>query len=111
MRGGGHVPRITCPANATAITPPPLPRRDIPPAFAPALEAVLGHLPATAGLPEVRGSDVGVALFARTDVEDTDCMMGRRVGGVVRVWSLSRSNRSSPSRVYAVHTRTRGGQA
>jgi len=111
--------RITCPANAAAITPPPLPRRDIPPGFAPALEAVLGHLPATAGLPEVhaalvagmpappvdpethlagippevfvqvRGSDVGVALFARTGVEDTDCTMGRRAGGVVRVWSLS----------------------
>ncbi|MET9260136.1 hypothetical protein [Amycolatopsis sp. NPDC004079] len=111
--------RITCPANAAAITPPPLPRRDIPPGFAPALEAVLGRLPATAspqevraalasgmpappvdpetrltGIPpevfvQVRGSDVGVALFARTGVEDTDCMMGRRAGGGVRVWSLS----------------------
>ncbi|WP_409463201.1 hypothetical protein [Amycolatopsis sp. GA6-003] len=111
--------RITCPANAVAVTPPPLPRRDIPPGFAPALEAVLGRLPATAspqevraaltsGMPappvdpgthlagvppevfvQVQGSDVGVALFARTGVEDTDCMMGRRAGGKVRVWSLS----------------------
>lgn len=38
---------------------------------------------------QVRGSDVGVALFARTGVEDTDCTMGHRVAGVVRVWSLS----------------------
>lgn len=111
--------RITCPANAAAITPPPVPRRDIPPEFAPALETVLGHLPATPGPPEVRaaltagmpappvdpdthlagippevlvqvrGPDVGVALFARTGVEDTECLMGHRVRGVVRVWSLS----------------------
>ncbi|WP_406630940.1 hypothetical protein [Amycolatopsis sp. WGS_07] len=111
--------RITCPANAAAITPPPLPRRDIPPGFAPALEAVLKHLPATVGPPEVRaaltsgmpappvdpqthlagippevfvqvhGSDVGVALFARTGAGTTDCMLGHRVGGKVRVWSLS----------------------
>ncbi|WP_328452832.1 MULTISPECIES: hypothetical protein [unclassified Amycolatopsis] len=111
--------RITCPANAAAITPPPVPKRGIPAGFVPALEAVLGHLPATAGVAEVRaaltagmptppvdpethlagippevlvqvrGTDVGVALFARTGVETTDCTMGRRVEGVVRVWSLS----------------------
>ncbi|WP_143229651.1 hypothetical protein [Actinophytocola xanthii] len=111
--------RIPCPENATAITPPPVPRRDIPQEFAPALTAVLGALPATpseadvraaltAGLPappvdpetglagvppqvfvRVRGADVGVALFARTGVESRDCMMGHRVNGVVKVWSLN----------------------
>ncbi|WP_270947126.1 hypothetical protein [Saccharopolyspora oryzae] len=111
--------RITCPDNAIAITPPPLPKRDIPSEFSPALQATLDELPATpteadvraalaAGMPappvdpetqlagiapevfvQVRGSDVGVALFARIGVEEKDCMMGRRVGGVVEVWSLN----------------------
>ena len=111
--------RVTCPDNATPITPPPLPRRDIPPDFAPALESTLGALPGTPGEAEVRdalaaglpaprvdpetnlasippqvlvrveGADVGVALFARTGVDGKACMMGRRVGGEVRVWSLN----------------------
>lgn len=111
--------RITCPENATAITPPPLPRHDIPQEFGPVLEAVLGALPTTpseedvraalatglpappvdpetglAGVPpeifvQVKGADVGVALFARTGVESKDCMMGHRVGGAVKVWSLN----------------------
>jgi hypothetical protein len=111
--------RVDCPENATPVTPPPLPRRDIPPEFNPALEAALGKLPATpseadvravlaAGLPGprvdpdtkvasvppdvlvvVKGADVGVALFARTGVESKDCVMGNRVGGVVKVWSLN----------------------
>ncbi|TVT36344.1 hypothetical protein FNH05_25740 [Amycolatopsis rhizosphaerae] len=111
--------RITCPDNAVAITPPPLPRRDIPPEFVPALETTLAKLPRTpteadvraalaTGLPtppvdpethlaaippeisvQVNGSDVGVALFARIGVEEKDCTMGRRVGGVVTVWGLS----------------------
>ncbi|WP_166659456.1 hypothetical protein [Labedaea rhizosphaerae] len=111
--------RVTCPAGATPITPPPLPGRDIPSTYAPALKSVLGKLPdrpteadvraaLTAGLPkpvvnpetglanvppqvfvEVRGVDVGVALFARTGVESKDCMMGHRVGGTVAVWSLN----------------------
>jgi hypothetical protein len=111
--------RITCPENATPITPPPLPRRDIPADFGPALEATLGTLPATPGEAEVRaalatglpappvdpetglaavppeifvqvkGSDVGVALFARTGVEEKDCVLGHRVGGVVQVWGLN----------------------
>jgi hypothetical protein len=111
--------RTTCPDNATAITPPPVPRRDIPPELSPALTTTLGNLPATpteadvraalatglptppvdpethlAGVPpqifvQVKGSDVGVALFARTGVEEKDCTMGRRVGGVVKVWSLN----------------------
>ncbi|WAL67892.1 hypothetical protein ORV05_09010 [Amycolatopsis cynarae] len=111
--------RITCPDNAVAITPPPLPRRGIPPEFDPALNATLTKLPGTpteadvraalaTGLPtppvdpgthlagispeifvQVRGSDVGVALFARIGVEDKECMMGRRAGGVVTVWSLN----------------------
>jgi hypothetical protein len=38
---------------------------------------------------QVKGSDVGVALFARTGVEEKDCTMGRRVDGVVKVWSLN----------------------
>lgn len=111
--------RITCPKDAVPVTPPPTPNRNIPPEDSPALEAVLGKLPATpseadvraavaAGLPappvdpetklagvppeiriQVRGSDVGVALFAHTSVDDKDCTMGHRVGGVVKVWGLS----------------------
>ncbi|MEO6085586.1 MAG: hypothetical protein ABIQ18_20945 [Umezawaea sp.] len=111
--------RTTCPAGATAIAPPPLPKRTIPQNSAPALETTLGALPATPGEAEVRaalaaglpappvdrdtniagilpqvfvavgGSDVGVALYARVDVEDKDCMMGQRVGGAVKVWSLN----------------------
>ncbi|PSL43513.1 hypothetical protein B0I31_13114 [Saccharothrix carnea] len=110
--------RVTCPADATPITPPPLPRRDIPPDHIPALEATLGALPVTPGEAEVRtalatglpapqvdpetdlarippqvlvhvdGSDVGVALLA--DNHGTkDCVLGRRVGGEVLVWSLN----------------------
>ncbi|ONI87793.1 hypothetical protein ALI22I_20845 [Saccharothrix sp. ALI-22-I] len=109
---------MTCPDNATPITPPPLPKRNIPPDFSPALEATLGTLPETpgeaevraalaAGLPtppvdpvtnlagippqvliRVRGSDVGVALLAHTG-GSKDCVLGRRVGGAVRVWSLN----------------------
>jgi hypothetical protein len=111
--------RVTCPKDAVALTPPPTPNRNIPPEDTPALEAVLGKLPATpseadvraavaAGLPapptdpqtglagvppqilvQVKGSDVGVALFAHTSVDDKDCTMGHRVGGVVKVWGLS----------------------
>jgi hypothetical protein len=111
--------RVTCPDNAVPITPPPLPRRDIPSDFAPALEATLGALPGTPGEAEVRdalaaglpappvdpetnlaaippqvrvhveGSDVGVALFARTGGDGKDCMLGHRVRGEVRVWSLN----------------------
>lgn len=111
--------RITCPENAAAITPPPLPRRDIPPDYTPALEATLAKLPATpseadvraalaTGLPapavdpetkltaippqifvQIKGADVGVALFASTGAGGKDCMMGRRVGGAVKVWSLN----------------------
>ncbi|WP_436496999.1 hypothetical protein [Actinokineospora sp. HUAS TT18] len=111
--------RIDCPDNAEAITPAPEPRRDIPPEYAPALEAVLGKLPATVGEADVRaalesglpapkvdpatglaalppqvfvhvkGSDVGVALFAQTGVESKDCVMGHRLGGVVKVWTLN----------------------
>ncbi|TQM78660.1 hypothetical protein FHX81_0935 [Saccharothrix saharensis] len=112
--------RILCPDGATPIAPPPpLPDRNIPSEFAPALEAALGALPATpgeaevraalatglptppvnpetdlAGVPprvdvRVRGSDVGVALFAHTGGDGKDCMMGRRLGGEVRVWSLN----------------------
>nr|WP_052478670.1 hypothetical protein [Kibdelosporangium sp. MJ126-NF4]CEL19895.1 hypothetical protein [Kibdelosporangium sp. MJ126-NF4]CTQ97119.1 hypothetical protein [Kibdelosporangium sp. MJ126-NF4] len=111
--------RVTCPENAVPYVPPPLPRRDIPQDFAPALEATLGKLPASpsdadvqaalaAGLPQppvdsqtglagippqvfvhVKGADVGVALFARTGADSKDCMMGRRLGGEVKVWSLN----------------------
>ena len=111
--------RVTCPDDVTPVTPPPLPKRTIPPESAPALEATLGALPATpgeaevrdalaAGLPappvdpetnlegippqvrvHVRGADVGVALFAHTGGDGKDCMMGRRVGGTVEVWSLN----------------------
>jgi hypothetical protein len=111
--------RVDCPPNPVAITPSPLPRRDIPQDYAPALETTLGKMPATltegdvraaltSGLPvpqvdietgltavppqvsvQVKGADVGVALFARTGVDSKDCMMGRRVDGTVRVWSLN----------------------
>jgi hypothetical protein len=111
--------RIDCPSDAVPVTPAPTARRDIPPEVNPALEAVLTALPAapteadvraavTEGLPappvdedtglarvppevlvEVKGVDVGVALFARTGVESTDCVLGHRVGGVVAVWSLN----------------------
>jgi hypothetical protein len=111
--------RSTCPANAVPLKPAPLPRRDIPPDINPALEAVLGKLPASlteadvrdalatglpkppvdpqtglAGVPvqvfvQVKGVDVGVALFARTGVGDKDCVLGNRVGGAVKVWSLN----------------------
>lgn len=111
--------RVTCPDDVTPITPPPLPKRDIPPDYAPALEATLGALPATPGeaevrdalatglpapavdpetglaaipprvLVQVRGADVGVALFVHAGGDDKDCMMGSRVGGEVRVWSLN----------------------
>jgi hypothetical protein len=111
--------RATCPDNAVAITPAPLPRRDIPPEDSSALETVLGKLPTTpteadvrdalatglptppvdpqtglAGVPpqvfvQVKAADVGVALFARTGVEDKDCVLGNRVGGAVKVWSLN----------------------
>jgi hypothetical protein len=111
--------RIHCPEGATPVRLAPTPRRDIPPEFSPALEAVLARLPATpaeadvraalrAGLPpppvdaetglarvppevfvHVEGPDVGVALFARTGVEDKDCVLGQRKGGTVAVWSLN----------------------
>jgi hypothetical protein len=113
--GTTSLDRTRCPANAVAITPPPLPRRDIPSDFVPALETLLGKLPATpsdadvrdalaTGLPaprvdpethlaaippesafQVKGPDVGVALFTRTG----DCMMGHRLHGTVKVWSLN----------------------
>jgi hypothetical protein len=113
--GTTSLDRTTCPANAVAITPAPLPRRDIPSDFVPALETLLGKLPATpsdadvraalaTGLPaprvdpethlaaippesafQVKGPDVGVALFTRTG----DCMMGHRLHGTVKVWSLN----------------------
>ncbi|QQQ73647.1 hypothetical protein IOD16_20415 [Saccharothrix sp. 6-C] len=109
--------RVACPEDATPVTPPPLPKRGIPSDFAPALETALGALPGTPGeaeardavaaalpaprvdpvtglasipprvLVHVRGGDVGVALSANTG-GDGDCVMGRRVGGEVRVWSL-----------------------
>lgn len=111
--------RIDCPPDAVPITLPPTARHDIPPEVNPALEAVLTALPAapteadvraalTEGLPappvdedtglarvppevsvQVKGGDVGVALFARTGVESKDCVLGHRVGGVVAVWSLN----------------------
>jgi hypothetical protein len=111
--------RIACPAAAVPITPPPLPKRDIPASYAPALKAVLGKLPdrlseddvraaVAAGLPKpevdpetglanvppqvtvvVQGADVGVALLAHTGPESKDCMLGRRVDGAVTVWSLN----------------------
>jgi hypothetical protein len=111
--------RIDCPPNPAIVDPPPLPRSGIPPEYTPALEATLGKLPATpseaevraalgAGLPtpqvdietgltaippqffvQVKGADVGVALFARTGVDSKDCTMGRRVNGTVSVWSLN----------------------
>ncbi|WP_306750864.1 hypothetical protein [Saccharothrix yanglingensis] len=110
--------RVTCPADATPITPPPLPRRDIPQDYTPALEATLGALPGTPGEAEVRaalasglpapqvdpetdlaaippqvlvhveGSDVGVALSA-SDYGSKACVLARRAGGAVRVWSLN----------------------
>jgi hypothetical protein len=111
--------RIDCPSNPAPVVPPPLPRKDIPQDYAPALSAALGKLAATpteadvrsaltAGLPtpqidletglaavppqifvQVKGADVGVALLARTGVDSRDCMMGRRVSGAVTVWSLN----------------------
>jgi hypothetical protein len=109
--------RIDCPPDATPVTPPPTPHREIPQTAGPALQAVLTALPptvteadvraaVTAGLPApvvdeetglaaippdvlvtVRGADVGVALFARTGAESKDCVLGHRVAGVVAVWS------------------------
>jgi hypothetical protein len=111
--------RIDCPKDAAAVTPAPLAKRSITSDFNPALEAALGKLPATpseadvraaltAGLPapqvdpetklasippdifvQVKGADVGVALFARIGTDDKDCVLGRRVGGAVKVWSLN----------------------
>lgn len=110
--------RVACPDDATPITPPPLPKRDVPSDFAPALEATLGALPGTPGeaevraalatglpaprvdpetnlasipprvLVRVRGSDVGVALSANNGGAKA-CLLGRRVAGEVRVWSLN----------------------
>ncbi|WP_143046963.1 hypothetical protein [Amycolatopsis xylanica] len=117
--------RVTCPEHAVPITPPPVPRRDIPETFAPALEALLGKLPpapseaevrgaVAAGLvppvdpetrlaavpPEVfvqvRGADVGVALYAHTGIKDTQCLMGRRAAGEVSVWSLGAREQEFP---------------
>ena len=111
--------RIECPAGAVPITPPPLPKRDIPASYEPALKTVLGKLPErpseddvraaiAAGLPkpevdpetglanvppqvavDVQGADVGVIVFARTGPESKDCMLAHRVGGKVKVWSLN----------------------
>jgi hypothetical protein len=111
--------RVSCPEHAVAITPPPLPDRHIPPDFAPALESVLRNLGPTplrqdvtaalakglptppvdpktgvAGIPpdvvvQVNETGVGVALFARTGVDDKECLLGRRVGDEVRVWPLN----------------------
>jgi hypothetical protein len=110
---------IDCPADATPITPPATPRHDIPAEANPALQATLVALPPTpteadvraavaAGLPAppvdektglagvppdifvtVQGTDVGVALFAKTGVESKECVLGHRVGNIVRVWGLS----------------------
>ncbi|ROP42502.1 hypothetical protein [Saccharothrix texasensis] len=107
--------RVTCPEDATPVTPPPLPKRGIPSDFAPARGTALGALPGTPGdavaaalpaprvdpatglasipprvLVHVRGGDVGVALSANTGGDGKDCVMGRRVGGEVRVWPLDR---------------------
>lgn len=111
--------RTPCPADATPVTTSPVPRREISPDAVPALEAALGALGAApseadvrvalaAGLPappvdpetglarvppevfvKVDGADVGVALFARLGVDSKDCVLGRRLGGVVTVWGLN----------------------
>lgn len=111
--------RINCPADATPVTPPPTAWPNIPPGSTEALRAVLAALPAapteadvrtavTAGLPApevdqttgladlppdvlvtVKGTDVGVALFALAGVETKSCTLGNRVGGIVEVWGLS----------------------
>lgn len=111
--------RIDCPPNPVAITPAAEPPRDIPAEYNPALEATLGKLPATpteadvraalaTGLPvpqvnletgltavppqifvQVKGPDVGVALFARINADSKNCVLGRRANGQVQVWSLN----------------------
>ncbi|MEQ0565383.1 hypothetical protein ABJI51_40435 [Amycolatopsis sp. NEAU-NG30] len=113
--GTTSLERTTCPADAVPITPPPLPRADIPPDFEPALKALLGKLPPApvdadvrtalaTGLPaprvdpethlaaippetafQIKGTDVGVVVFTRGG----DCMMGHRLHGTVKVWSLN----------------------
>ncbi|QKV81799.1 hypothetical protein HUT10_48195 [Amycolatopsis sp. Hca4] len=106
--------RRDCPAGATPLDPPPIPLREVPDGFDPALQSVLTGLPATvtdndvlAALtrsmpgprsvktPEpppaqdvaLRGADVGVAYRAgdRTTY-GTDCLLGSRVQGATLVW-------------------------
>lgn len=112
----GTPDRITCPDNATAITPPPEPRREIPPGSDTALQSILTSLPATpneadvmtalrTGLPAppvdletrlagvapevaatVNGVDVGVAIRMVDGSSGIECLFGSRVNGTILVW-------------------------
>jgi hypothetical protein len=112
----GEPDRITCPDNAVAITPPPVPRRDIPAEHDAALQSILAAQPANpteaevmsalqrglpappvdpntnlAGVPpqvaaKVSGGDIGVSLRAVDDSGSVQCLFGSRVKGDVRVW-------------------------
>ena len=109
---------VSCPAGSP-ITPPPLPRDDIPAGDSDALKAILTALPpaptaaqgtaALAALPKppvdsgtgpagvpptvtstVQGADVGVALRGGDSVNGIDCVFGLRQADKVWVWAPSR---------------------
>jgi hypothetical protein len=109
---------VGCP-DRSPVTPPPLPRDEVPAADADALKAILAGLPpaptaaevtaALAALPAppvdpttklagvpptvtstVKGTDVGVALRGGDSVYGYDCVFGLRQGGKVSVWAPTR---------------------
>lgn len=111
----GKPKRIECPADATAITPPPVPRREIPTGYDSVLNSTLTALPSAPGeadvlaalrrdppappvnqetglagvMPNVDaavvGADVAVAIHIK-DGDEIDCLFGTRMGGVVQAW-------------------------
>lgn len=113
----GEPSRVRCPENAVAITPPPVPRTEVPQSHDEALPRILAELPAEpteadvdaalatlpappvdprtglAGVPPevdstVEGLDVGVAVRARSG-DRVHCLMGVRRNGEVVTWRPS----------------------
>jgi hypothetical protein len=115
----GAPERISCPVDAVAITPPPVPRREIPVGYDSVLKSTLAALPLSLSSADVltalgrdlpappvdpstglvgvvpaveaavTGVDVAVAVHIK-DGDEIDCLFGTRVGGVVEAWSPSR---------------------
>jgi hypothetical protein len=107
--------RVNCPDDSTPITPPAVPRKEIPPGYDAALQSILAALPANPSQPEVmealhkglpappvdpqtqlagaapqvdaavNGANVGVSARS-IEAGHVDCLLGSRVNGEVLVW-------------------------